>query len=82
MEEEKEEMKTKVVFCTKVKRADTLRKHGHLRRLRSKNYRLDEFLHIPSSIIIENKKYSIERLMFSADTRSVTQEIWVVPIEN
>ena len=75
-------MKTKVNFCTKVNRyragADMIRS-GHIRRLKSKNYKMDKLLNVSQSIRIENKDYVIMRLAFSSDPYGLTQEMWVVP---
>ena len=77
-----EALKTKVIFCTKLKRFGTFTKEkGHFRKLRQKTYRMDEFLNVAHFITIDGVKYVIQRLMFTEDTRSRTQEIWVVPYE-
>lgn len=76
---ESEEMKTIVKFCTKVNKIGTFTKQGHLRILKTKNYKLDKILNVSHSIRIENEDYVIMRLAFSSNPRGLTQEIWVVP---
>ncbi len=75
-------VKTKVNFCAKVNRysaGPTITRLGHIRRLKSKTYKMDKLLNVSQSIRIENKDYVIMRLAFSSNPHGLTQEIWVVP---